>query len=828
MNAHALKPAHPVRGWVHLALAAVALAAIALPQWALWPVEFLGYYAEGRDGAIVYVAPGSVADRAGLRTGDRVVRLYDQPWGTVVRRWSVLPLVDAHPRAIPMEVRRGEQVLSLIMPREEPAPGFRAQKASTALLALACWLTGYLLGFRRRHEPGAHPAVSSFWLLLAGCIGAFAFAQFASFPLSAVVQWAMITLLVPLGVYIHLWFPARAVSARAARTGKISVIGAVLALNLALLAWLLLARPSLAEAVSLLSLLYPPAFGAAFLGSALLLARAYCRSAVAHVRRKIRLLASSAGIVAVLWALLLCLPLLAGVETWLPGHLIDLMTGAVPLAYLAAGLAPNLAQLDTLLRRALVATLAATGLMLAGAVIAQLLPSPTVALLALVGAAGLLYQPLAGAIGRVIPTRAQPDRSYRPLQQAAHAMSTSLDRERLAAALIRGLQETFHQPALALYLRAPDESPALHRVCAPGLAGLPETLPAGALMSMLQSAPPVVEAGALHQALAAEPLSPEEESVVRRSGIALWGVLRGGDDVLLGIVLVGIDGSFEPYTDADIAALGQLLAGAGPAFANSSAYRRQEQAEATIRALYHAIQRVQDETSASLAREIHDEIINISVRLNIRALEQLIERAGDPDIRAALGELLASEQSVSQSLRMICEQLHPTGLDDPHGLPAILRGQAERVEAIWAGTCRLDVVGAPVPIAPITQREIFRIAREALTNAVKHAEATEIVVTLRYPEHAGGWVMLTVADNGQTGQQVAPRPGHWGVRNMRESAAAVGGILETRRVARGGTEVAVSFPPAPPDTQRHAVDRVLAVPGAWEKIPHGEEPRSLE
>src|SRR5205823_3409162 len=83
----------------------------------------------------------------------------------------------------------------------------------------------------------------------------------------------------------------------------------------------------------------------------------------------------------------------------------------------------------------------------------------------------------------------------------------------------------------------------------------------------------------------------------------------------------------------------------------------------------------------------------------------------------------------------------------------------------------------PCPVPAQTQREALRITREALTNAVKHADATTIEVQLRYPAQPTDLLRLTIRDNGRGAPVIAPRSGHFGVRNMVESAHAVGGKL---------------------------------------------------
>jgi signal transduction histidine kinase len=87
----------------------------------------------------------------------------------------------------------------------------------------------------------------------------------------------------------------------------------------------------------------------------------------------------------------------------------------------------------------------------------------------------------------------------------------------------------------------------------------------------------------------------------------------------------------------------------------------------------------------------------------------------------------------------------------------------------------------------------LRITRETFSNAVKHANATDIVVHLRYPDTSTEMIQLAIRDNGRNGQAIQSRSGHFGIRNMLESARAVGGTLQFCRDTDGGTVVVFMF-----------------------------------
>jgi signal transduction histidine kinase len=107
------------------------------------------------------------------------------------------------------------------------------------------------------------------------------------------------------------------------------------------------------------------------------------------------------------------------------------------------------------------------------------------------------------------------------------------------------------------------------------------------------------------------------------------------------------------------------------------------------------------------------------------------------------------------------------------------------------------VEGTPRTLLPIVRDEIYRIACEALRNAFKHADATQIEVELRYDERQ---LRLRVRDNGKG---IDPqflteegRAGHYGLHGMRERARLMGGKLTVWSALESGAEVELSIPAA--------------------------------
>jgi signal transduction histidine kinase len=104
------------------------------------------------------------------------------------------------------------------------------------------------------------------------------------------------------------------------------------------------------------------------------------------------------------------------------------------------------------------------------------------------------------------------------------------------------------------------------------------------------------------------------------------------------------------------------------------------------------------------------------------------------------------------------------------------------------------VEGQTRPLHPVIRDEVYRIGREALTNAFRHAQASTIEVELEY---AGNQLRLLVRDNGcGIDEQVlrSGREGHWGLSGMRGRAAKIGSTLKVWSRVQGGTEVELSVP----------------------------------
>jgi len=190
----------------------------------------------------------------------------------------------------------------------------------------------------------------------------------------------------------------------------------------------------------------------------------------------------------------------------------------------------------------------------------------------------------------------------------------------------------------------------------------------------------------------------------------------------------------------------------------------------------------QEEERLRIGRELHDEV---GQALTAIVLE--LEQAGRSDPTAMRREVATAREGLRETLdgvREIAKRLRPEALDDL-GLPAALAGLTNAI-ARRAGVQVARHIDRDLPrLAPETELVVYRVAQEALTNAVRHSGTGYVELDLRAWD---GGAELLVRDRG-AGFVPAPGREGSGIRGMRERAVLVGATLELRSAPDGGTEV---------------------------------------
>ena len=182
---------------------------------------------------------------------------------------------------------------------------------------------------------------------------------------------------------------------------------------------------------------------------------------------------------------------------------------------------------------------------------------------------------------------------------------------------------------------------------------------------------------------------------------------------------------------------------------------------------------------ARVAADIHDDALQ-----DLTLLVHRLDAAGDTE-----GADIA--RAVSDRLRAICGDLRLPILDDL-GVGPALDWLVLRIERLAGGEVRLERSDGTRPPADV-ELAFFRVAQEALANAVKHGRPPIVV---RYSTTASG-ASLSIDDEGAGIEPdvvgAAEQPGHFGLLNMQQRAEGIGAILDVRRWPAGGTHVALEW-----------------------------------
>lgn len=196
-----------------------------------------------------------------------------------------------------------------------------------------------------------------------------------------------------------------------------------------------------------------------------------------------------------------------------------------------------------------------------------------------------------------------------------------------------------------------------------------------------------------------------------------------------------------------------------------------------------------------LANEVHDSLAQnlTSIRMRTSLLRDAVaseDRGRASQYLEEIDESLALAQS---RVREIITQFRAQ-MDAPRLLPA-LEFAIEELRGASGIEIELDCQVREPRLSPYEEVQVFYIAREALTNALKHSQASRVRIVLS--ERAGSYE-LQVEDNGvglDSGR--ASDHGHFGLSIMRERAQRIGGIIELQRCERGGTRMRLTFPSSP-------------------------------
>jgi signal transduction histidine kinase len=220
------------------------------------------------------------------------------------------------------------------------------------------------------------------------------------------------------------------------------------------------------------------------------------------------------------------------------------------------------------------------------------------------------------------------------------------------------------------------------------------------------------------------------------------------------------------------------------------ARRRAEEAEGEMRRLSQQLVRLQEEERKRISRELHDEVGQLltGLRMELRALSRL-NGSSREQFAARMEETKQLLDRTVQAVRDLAMGLRPAMLDDLGLVPA-LQWQAREFERRHDIRVSMNL-DSSLDILPDSYRTtIFRIVQEALTNCAKHAQATNVEISL---ENREGLVCLSIADDG-VGLLRPPGRTGLGLIGIQERIRELGGWFSARNRDGGGTVLSAEIP----------------------------------
>lgn len=213
-----------------------------------------------------------------------------------------------------------------------------------------------------------------------------------------------------------------------------------------------------------------------------------------------------------------------------------------------------------------------------------------------------------------------------------------------------------------------------------------------------------------------------------------------------------------------------------------------------LRALSARLQSAREAEGTRIAREIHDELGSVltGLKWDLEEISRMLStQPGQSQFAVMLEKVRALIKLIDMSvstLRRIASELRPSILDDL-GLVAAIEWQTQQFQGRTGIVCVCDCVLDKVELTEEQSTAVFRILQEALTNVLRHAQATKVDIKT---DKENGYFVLSVSDNGKgMTESEKSEQQSLGILGMRERAHLVGGEISITSAQDQGTVVTV-------------------------------------
>jgi len=255
-------------------------------------------------------------------------------------------------------------------------------------------------------------------------------------------------------------------------------------------------------------------------------------------------------------------------------------------------------------------------------------------------------------------------------------------------------------------------------------------------------------------------------------------------------------GDGTSFKQSDIEFLFTLCGQSAIAIANARLFESVQREQAEVEKLLKRVITTTEDERIRLSLELHDGPVQsiVASQYGVEACRTHISKNEPSRVEAKLPRIQQMLAQSIQDLRRIVCDLHPPALDKS-GLVSAVQDYLSNLERDEEISCHLEVRGTPARLAHSTERGIYYVAREAITNVRKHATASEVRVLV---EFQGDNLTIDISDNGQ-GFDPSRKDGdsdteHLGIRSMKERARVLKGNIVIDSKPGNGTTVKLVVP----------------------------------
>jgi signal transduction histidine kinase len=262
------------------------------------------------------------------------------------------------------------------------------------------------------------------------------------------------------------------------------------------------------------------------------------------------------------------------------------------------------------------------------------------------------------------------------------------------------------------------------------------------------------------------------------------------DQELIGVLVLGVNGQVREFDPDELTLLKAVSDQAAQAIANAQLLKTANEQREELRNLSTKLVQVQEAERRAITTELHDRVgQNLTgLSIAIQNMKASLSNQSQETVAAEINDAQTLLEDTTRHIRDIMAELYLPELED-HGLAAALETYADRVASRANLDLVVDLPETPLRLSSDVRVALFRAAQEAISNVLKHADATQLEISL---QRENGRVRLRVEDNGQGFEPSPESPKEtpsWGLKIMRERIESIGGRVQIESEPGKGARV---------------------------------------